>query len=371
MTREEKIKFFQEKLREKKYGISKNMVKWGAVATLLFSSSGANIIQKLSAAENNGKKEALENIKYNIEQEKLKQSLLNNQDLFDQFCKMRSSDLADSLLTKAQNIQTEIKSKGRQILQQRWGKNSGGQVNLKFYCIRSGLELLKEAAEVTGNKEFYEGFVKSIEDVNPNSCFSAMQVYNKNPEYIFCNNLGQRLKEESKNNPDDVFMVIHKSSGNTSSGYHFVLVANNKVISFNREQIKDISDYFQSSSQKGMNKGYMMNITKEVEKNSLQFQKQAYETCIDEYIKMPQEEKDALFTDYIMNNTNNIAKTVSPVLSFSKHNVINLIPQIKQLSPEKKKIFTAMVMVDNLHKNKLTFARAEMNKLYNHYNSRS
>ena len=357
MTRDEKIKISREKLREKKYGLSKSLIKWGAVATLAFGGHKMPIVQKLVAAdaENKEKSSMLLEMTDKAGQEQLRNSLLHNQELFQQFCEMRSSVLADSLLARARSVQFEIRSKGREVLQRRWGNNESGRVYLGRHCIRSGLEILKEAVGATGNKEFYDGFVRAIEDINPNSCFAAIQAYGKSPNYISCGNLSQRLAEESKNNPKDIFMVVHESRTDTGSGYHFVLVAGGKVVSFNRERISDISEYFRGNSRNPasvINKGHMMNITKEVGRAAVEIQKAAYAACVEEYLKMPQDEKNALLADYMMDTTNSLQNRVlfDPALTPGIR-LIDFTNNLKMLPSEKKKLFEAMAVAAAGHKN--------------------
>ena len=87
---------------------------------------------------------------------------------------------------------------------------------------------------------------------------------------------------------------------------------------------------------------------------------------------MPQEEKTALFADYITDTTNSIIKNPVPVIQFDRYKVIKLSTSAKEISPEKKKLFMAMAAIDNMHKNKTTVVKAETPVFHNRYqNSRS
>lgn len=178
------------------------------------------------------------------------------------FAEYLSQDLAENIETVA-----EGKKRGRKAATL---NKLFGNVNSRFYCSISGLKTIENLSKKRDFFE-YDFLLKCIE--NPSYCPSVIDglaaFYG---EKCQTNNVLKTLKEQQKQNPNSVFIVLVNSVKNTSSGKHFVIVTpefaadsiayvdNNPkllVYGFNSEVIKDVDSYFVGSR----NKGNVFNLT--------------------------------------------------------------------------------------------------------------
>lgn len=181
--------------------------------------------------------------------------LIGTDSIYTRLCAERSQQMGDEILRVAKEVQTQIgNNRGKirsQVLKQRWGRD----VPVGLHCLRSALEVTAEAAENTNSPEFVDMFVSKIRDYNPNGYYGLHDVFYKHRNYKKTtrqHNLLQIIQEETKDNPQDILLIAHKSSGNhTGSGYHMVLCYNDTIVSFNNEKIEDKDVYFSKVSKQG------------------------------------------------------------------------------------------------------------------------
>lgn len=137
----------------------------------------------------------------------------------------------------------------------------GKDVHPRYYCAISGLKSLEQTIQ---NKDYpeYKFLLNCIQ--NPHACISVIQgLKSAYGEESKTRNINKTIEEQLKENPNSVFIVVHNSTRNTSSGKHFVFVLPNKivvdslvseketlkgkVVSFNVERITNSDTYFTGS----------------------------------------------------------------------------------------------------------------------------
>ena len=178
------------------------------------------------------------------------------------FAEFLSQDLADNI-----EIVTEGKKRGRKSATLR---ELFGGVNDKYYCSIGGLKTIENLSKKQDFFE-YDFLLKCIQ--NPHSCPSVItgltEFYG---ERCQTNNIRKTLKDQQKQNPNSVFIVLLNSAQNSSSGKHFVIVTPEfaadsiayvdgnpqmTVYGFNSEVIKNVDEYFVGTK----NKGHVFNLT--------------------------------------------------------------------------------------------------------------
>ena len=133
-----------------------------------------------------------------------------------------------------------------------------GAPSSRYYCGLS-FRILGEIAQECGLSEEYQAVLSGVK--NPDACLSIIEGLKEEDQKIngdILSTLEQGLDEDSS----QCAVVVHKSRGNTSSGYHVVVVVKDKVYAFNGE--KDgvsIYEYFKGER----NTGYFFNIGKRAE----------------------------------------------------------------------------------------------------------
>ena len=195
-----------------------------------------------------------------MEQEKIEETIsqiCQDDYAFSRFCEERSKQVGSNFINRAKEIHRDIDENGADILKERWGKD----VTIGFHCIRSACETLTEAAKDSNCEEFIDGFTKVVKRNNPNGVYGAINPFYANDKHhphaeFYYRGIGSNITEQTKNNPFDIFMLIHDSKGNTSSGYHAVIVTQNTVVSFNSEKIVPVEDYC-----KNIKSGFIFNIS--------------------------------------------------------------------------------------------------------------
>lgn len=181
--------------------------------------------------------------------------LLENDSIYNKVCAEKSEQVGTEMLRIAQEVQEKIGgNRGRirsQVLRSRWGKD----IPVGLHCLRSALEVTTEAAENMGAPEFIDTFIQKIRKTNPNGYYGLKGTFAKHRNYKTAtrnHNLTQIIAEETKDNPHDILLIAHKSSGNhTGSGYHMVLCFNDTIVSFNNEKIENKDAYFSKVSKYG------------------------------------------------------------------------------------------------------------------------
>lgn len=182
-------------------------------------------------------------------------AMLSIDSIYNRICAEKSEQVGCEMLRIAQEVQSQIggdrKAIRRKVLRNRWGND----VPVGLHCLRSALEVTTEAAEKMNAPEFIDAFIQKIRENNPNGYYGLKGTFAKHRNYKTAtgkHNLTQIIAEETKNNPHDILLIAHKSSGNhTGSGYHMVLCFNNTIVSFNNEKIEDMNTYFSKVSKQG------------------------------------------------------------------------------------------------------------------------
>jgi predicted enzyme involved in methoxymalonyl-ACP biosynthesis len=115
--------------------------------------------------------------------------------------------------------------------------------------------------------------------------------------------IGKELQNLIQRNPNDIFMVIHDSEVNTSSGYHAVMAAQGQVISFNSEKIVPCGEYV-----KNIHNGYIFNVSKIAQDSAKDALRQEFEANIAEAMQNPQKASPIMLATISHHNPNIIPK---------------------------------------------------------------
>ncbi len=186
------------------------------------------------------------------------QEISQNEEALAAYCDDRSRRVSETFIETATEIHKEIQEHGSSVLQKRW--NDKG-INPRFYCVVSALNTLEESVQKTGCKEF-STVVDEIKKINPYGVYGPINRYFANEKNPHCKFINGKVKENLDNmiqdNPNDIFMVIHNSEQNNSSGFHAVTMANGMICGFNNEKVEKVDAYFDGS----IKQAYILNLTK-------------------------------------------------------------------------------------------------------------
>lgn len=216
-----------------------------------------NFKEKIEQA---AKQQRLEQAKADI-----KEVMKGNEQLYQAFCSQRSEEMSKEMLSFCADLHDQVKKYGRGVLQKRWGKN--GEVPIGRHCLRSIVESMTECADSTANKEFINDFCQPLRRVNPNGCYGPLNMYHKDADLKHSCTMQQEIEAEAQKHPNDIFLVMHKSSqNNTNSGMHAVAVVGidgeQFVISFNGEKIVPYKEYCAGRAER--QDGYFINLSQKV-----------------------------------------------------------------------------------------------------------